>query len=329
MAPIPFTWTRYYSDELGDPPWRAFVTYEDLIDREALVDIKHFTNDLEQELAPWTSGVRKINLDPGYMTLGQFFLATTKDQRHRVYIRDGIFVEPTLYFQDGDFFPFEWTYRDYRSEEYRAYFLAARSKFAYQMHHQGIPYSRRKATGGNGKPGTAKAPGLQTRERGLEDFVTGLARADTQRAFDLEHENLSVADFAGAALFGNGGNRPFHQLIRHDHFQLHLGDEVGMVFAAAVELGMAFLASEPFHLGHGHAGDAHFLDCGFHFVQLERFDVSDDHLHMWSPLPPINILSTQIRRRCRQRLFIIVNGLKNTLLPTQIHQSPCQFESFQ
>lgn len=142
LSPIPFTWTRYYSDELGESPWRSFVTYEDLIDRETLVDIKHFTNALEGELAE--NQVRKINLDPGYMTLGQFFLATTKDQRHRVYIRDGIFVEPTLYFQDGDYFPFEWTYRDYRSEEYRAYFLAARSKFAYQMHHQGIPHSRRK-----------------------------------------------------------------------------------------------------------------------------------------------------------------------------------------
>jgi hypothetical protein len=142
MPPIPFTWTRYYSDELGDSQWRSLVSYENLMDREDLVDIKRFTNGLEQNLAE--NGIRKINLDPGYMTLGQFFLATTKDQRHRVYVRDGIFVEPTLYFQDGDFFPFEWTYRDYRSEEYRAWFLAARSKLAYQMHHAGSPYSRRK-----------------------------------------------------------------------------------------------------------------------------------------------------------------------------------------
>jgi hypothetical protein len=152
MPPIPFTWTRYYSDELGETPWRSFVSYEPLIDRESLVDIKRFTNELEQTLS--LEGIRRINLDPGYMTLGQFFLATTKDQRHRVYIRDGIFVEPTLYFQDGNFFPFEWTYRDYRSEEYRVYLLAARSKLAYQMHHQGLPYSRRKAySGGEGSAG--------------------------------------------------------------------------------------------------------------------------------------------------------------------------------
>lgn len=147
LAPIPFTWTHYYADELGDSPWRTFVSYQTLIPREELVDIKRYTNDLESGLS--SEGIRRINLDPGYMTLGQFFLATTKDQRHRVYVRDGIFVEPTLYFQEGNFLPFDWTYRDYRSEEYRAYFLAARTKLAYQMRHGGTPYSRRKAIAGN------------------------------------------------------------------------------------------------------------------------------------------------------------------------------------
>jgi hypothetical protein len=143
MAPIPFIWTRYYEDELGASQWRVFVSYEPLIPRENLVEIKRWTNALEAETA--SEGRRRINLDPGYMTLGQFFLATTKDQRHRVYVRDGIFVEPTLYFEDGDFHPFAWTYRDYRSEEYKRYFLAARSKLAYQLRHEGRPYSSRKS----------------------------------------------------------------------------------------------------------------------------------------------------------------------------------------
>src|SRR5690606_9713362 len=91
MAPIPFTWTRYYADEVGTDPIRTFVSYERLLDREALVDIKRYTNDVEIRMSP--EGPRRVNLDPGYLTLGQFFLATTKDQRHRVYIRDGIFVE--------------------------------------------------------------------------------------------------------------------------------------------------------------------------------------------------------------------------------------------
>lgn len=142
LTPIPFTWTLYYADEVGTEPLRSFISYETLIDREALVDIKRYTNEVEAGLA--RNGLRPVNLDPGYLTLGQFFLATTKDQRHRVYVRDGIFVEPTLYFQDGSFHPFEWTYRDYRSEEYRAYFLAARAKLAFQMRGSGKPFSSRK-----------------------------------------------------------------------------------------------------------------------------------------------------------------------------------------
>jgi hypothetical protein len=120
LPAFPFRFTNYYREEIGEVPVRAFVTYGQLISRERIVDIKLQTNELELSFARefGTEGLRPVNLDPGYMTLGQFFLATTKDQRQRVYIRNGIYVEPTLYFQDGHFHAFDWTYRDYRSEEY-------------------------------------------------------------------------------------------------------------------------------------------------------------------------------------------------------------------
>ena len=106
---FPFRFTNYYEEEIGNAPLRGFLSYERLISREEIVDIKLWTNDLELTIAKeqGTGEKRPINLDPGYMTLGQFFLATTKDQRQRVYIRDGIFVEPTLYFQAGHFHPFD------------------------------------------------------------------------------------------------------------------------------------------------------------------------------------------------------------------------------
>jgi hypothetical protein len=151
MAPIPFGWTRFYSDELGDNPWRTFVSYEELIPREKLVDVKLATNALEQEFS--REGRRRVNQDPGYLTLGQLFHASTKDQRQRVYVRDGIYVEPTLYFQDGAFHAFPWTYRDYQSPEYLAWFLKARSKLAYQRRHGEMPYSSRKKNPPGGGPG--------------------------------------------------------------------------------------------------------------------------------------------------------------------------------
>src|SRR5690349_8137641 len=51
MDPIPFTWTRYYADEVGETPWRAFVSYENWVDREFLVEAKLATNRIEEELS--------------------------------------------------------------------------------------------------------------------------------------------------------------------------------------------------------------------------------------------------------------------------------------
>lgn len=140
LPPFPFTFTNYYKDEIGTAPVRAFFSYETLVDRTEIVDIKLWTNDIELEIAEknGTPGLRPVNLDPGYMTLGQFFLATTKDQRQRVYMQRGIFVEPTLYFQDGHFHSFDWTYRDYQSETYIKYLEQVRVRLAYQ-HSTGRP----------------------------------------------------------------------------------------------------------------------------------------------------------------------------------------------
>ncbi|MDR1760081.1 MAG: DUF4416 family protein [Fibrobacter sp.] len=144
LAPFAFEFTNYYREEIGNTPVRAFFSYETPIPREEIVEIKLWTNELELEIAAahGTPGLRPVNLDPGYMTLGQFFLATTKDQRQRVYIRDGIFVEPTLYFQNGHFHAFEWTYRDYASPRYIEYLEEVRRRLAYR-HTTGKPYRLR------------------------------------------------------------------------------------------------------------------------------------------------------------------------------------------
>jgi hypothetical protein len=47
------------------------------------------------------------------MTLGNFVLATGKDNAHRIYLREGIFADLTLIFQGGTYRPLAWTYPDY------------------------------------------------------------------------------------------------------------------------------------------------------------------------------------------------------------------------
>jgi len=136
MQSVPFDHTNYYMDELGENPLRSFLSFENKIEREDIAAIKLETNEMEKI---WN---RAVNLDPGYMTLGQFFLATTKDQRHRVYLGQGIFAEVTLYFEDGHFHPFPWTYPDYRNEVYIKFLEKARERFAYHIA-TGYPYSMR------------------------------------------------------------------------------------------------------------------------------------------------------------------------------------------
>lgn len=114
--PFVFNQTTYYEASMGPDLRKQFLAFRDLVAPEQLPDIKLRTNALEDELA--AAGhypeARPVNVDPGLLELGKFLLATTKDQAHRVYLRDGIFAEVTLRYHAGAFQPWPWTYADYR-----------------------------------------------------------------------------------------------------------------------------------------------------------------------------------------------------------------------
>jgi hypothetical protein len=126
--PFPFTQTRYYEATMGPDLRKQLLAFDRLVGPDCLPDVKRHTNDLENQLA--ASGAhpepRPLNLDPGLLHLGKFLLATTKDQAHRVYLRDGIFAEVTLRYHDGGFEPWPWTYADYRLPCVHAFLLEAR-----------------------------------------------------------------------------------------------------------------------------------------------------------------------------------------------------------
>ena len=135
MDPFPFEGTSYYEDEVGAQPWRHFVSLDGLEDRRRLVEIKSHTNALELEL--W-GGQRLVNLDPGYLTLGQVFLATTKDQRHRVYLDQGIYAELTLYWEAKKWQGFPWTYRDWLQTNYHTRLKVLRDHLHQDLKAQGL-----------------------------------------------------------------------------------------------------------------------------------------------------------------------------------------------
>jgi len=124
---IPFDFTGYYQKELGPDILRQYISFKDLIDPGALAAIKLATNRMEEELME--DGVRKVNLDPGYLDLSKMVLATTKDATYRVYLADGISGQSTYYFQGGTYHPWEWTYADYRAESSISFFNRVRSEY--------------------------------------------------------------------------------------------------------------------------------------------------------------------------------------------------------
>jgi hypothetical protein len=126
-----FDQTEYYAAAMGSDLRKQFFAFRELIASERLAEIKLQTNAFEHELA--LSGrypePRPVNMDPGYLNLGKFLLATTKDQAHRVYLRDGVYAEVTLRYQAGEFKPCPWTYADYRTPGVLAFLQEARSYY--------------------------------------------------------------------------------------------------------------------------------------------------------------------------------------------------------
>jgi len=125
--PIPWDYSTYYHHEIGSPLLRQFLFYRTFIDPGTLADIKIRTNEIEDILS--FEGKRRINLDPGYLTLSQIVLASTKEYAHRIYLGKGIYGEITLIYKGGTYVPHIFSYRDYQDESYIKIFMNVRSLF--------------------------------------------------------------------------------------------------------------------------------------------------------------------------------------------------------
>jgi hypothetical protein len=123
-----FDYTDYYAGEMGSPLYRRMLVFRELIAQEALPAIKLTTNALEDRHAE--AGRRSVNIDPGYLLLERFVLATGKNYTHRIFIGSGIYADLTLIFQQGDFQTLPWTYPDYGDDQMRLFLKQARRKYA-------------------------------------------------------------------------------------------------------------------------------------------------------------------------------------------------------
>jgi hypothetical protein len=128
---IDFSFTDYYDSEMGKRPVRYVLLFENLIDPSTLAQIKLKTNELEIRFEdPSGEGQgRRINIDPGILSLSNFILATCKDRSHRIPLRDGIYAETTLLYKDKDFQALPWTYADWKSDDLRAVLRDFRTEY--------------------------------------------------------------------------------------------------------------------------------------------------------------------------------------------------------
>jgi hypothetical protein len=161
-----FTETDYYEPTMGSGLKKAFFAFERAVDPTRLASVKVETNAWEEQFAmprsetatgPWgtlqgrgghpreataedANGVssrhadgpsvaRPLNLDPGYLTEAKLVLASTKDHAHRIYLSQGIYAEVTLSFRRGHWRHHDWTYPDYRRDDYHAFFTQCRDYF--------------------------------------------------------------------------------------------------------------------------------------------------------------------------------------------------------
>ena len=132
----PFTFTDYYTDEMGETLSKQIISFEKLVDKDHLAATKRWTNQIEEEFAQrvGTRYHRRVNIDPGYVSDSKLVLASTKNFSHRIYLGQGIFAEVTMrYVRKRGFEPLEWTYPDYRTDLVRVFLESVRQRYMEQL----------------------------------------------------------------------------------------------------------------------------------------------------------------------------------------------------
>jgi hypothetical protein len=130
-GPWEFDCTRYYEAEMGPGLARTFRAFAPAPPGR-LAAWKLATGRIED--LHRRDGRRGFNLDPGYLTLGGLFLASTKPASHRIYLAHGILGEVTLLYRDGGWQTLPWTFPDFRTGRYDAFLTECRETLKARLH---------------------------------------------------------------------------------------------------------------------------------------------------------------------------------------------------
>ena len=132
---LDFTETDYYNEEMGNGLKMRFVSFERLVKRSSLPQIKLLSIKLEKKFSLKNGNLekRKVNIDPGLLSMENFILATHKPYSHRIYLKKGIWADLTLIFSKTGFSNLPWTYPNYRSENVKKILYQIRNLYHKQI----------------------------------------------------------------------------------------------------------------------------------------------------------------------------------------------------
>ena len=128
---FPFDMTDYYAPEMGQGLKRSFVSFQRLIYPADLPQIKELCVELEQT---WSmDGMRRINLDPGYIDLGKLVLSSYKYGQQKIALSDRVYADPVLHFRRNRCESFAWTFPDFRDTRYHDELCSIRRTYKEQL----------------------------------------------------------------------------------------------------------------------------------------------------------------------------------------------------
>jgi len=106
---LDFKFTKYYEKEFGTELIKEYL-FIGKKDIETFPDIKLFCFELEKKYS--RDGKRIFNIDPGYLTENSFILASFKPRAHRIYLRDSVYADLQLVYENNAWQGFKWTFPD-------------------------------------------------------------------------------------------------------------------------------------------------------------------------------------------------------------------------
>ncbi|HIE59381.1 MAG TPA: DUF4416 family protein [Persephonella sp.] len=123
--PFSLPYCEYYTKEMGSPLYKKFVVTSFITEQKNLANIKKHCMFIEDKYK--INGNRTVNIDPILLDTEKVLVATKKYRGNRIQIDKNLFLELELWFHNGSFQPFLWTYLDYK--EYIPFFNKIRKGF--------------------------------------------------------------------------------------------------------------------------------------------------------------------------------------------------------